>query len=76
MLFVEGAKTRDQLAQIAAAIKTPMLVKMVPDSPDLSIDVTELGEMGYDVIIYPSFAFLAAGAAMDAGFVELHTRGA
>ena len=75
MLFVEGAKTRDQLAQIAAAVKTPMLVKMVPDSPDLSIDVTELGEMGYDVIIYPSFAFLAAGAAMDAGFVELHTRG-
>ena len=31
--------------------------------------------MGYDVIIYPSFAFLAAGAAMDAGFVELRTKG-
>jgi 2-methylisocitrate lyase-like PEP mutase family enzyme len=75
MLFVEGAKTRDQLVQIADSVEAPLLVKMVPDSPTLSTSTEELGRLGYDVVIHPSLAFLAAAAAMESGLSELRNKG-
>jgi 2-methylisocitrate lyase-like PEP mutase family enzyme len=75
MLFVEGAETEEQLAQIADSIEAPLLVKMIPETAALSISTMQLGALGYDVVIYPTLPFLAAAAAMQAGLAELRTKG-
>lgn len=75
MLFVEGAETKEQLAQIADSIEAPLLVKMIPETAAPSISTMQLGALGYDVVIYPTLPFLAAAAAMQAGLAELRTKG-
>ena len=75
MIFIEGAKTKHQLRKIAESVDAPLMVKMVPEFNDIDIDSNILGQLGYDIAIYPSLAFLVAGAAMQAGFRELHDTG-
>ena len=75
MIFIEGAKTKQQLTKIAKSLDAPLMVKMVPEFNGMDIDGNILRQLGYDIAIYPSLAFLVAGAAMQAGFRELHATG-
>jgi len=75
IIFIENAKDLAQMQKICREVSAPLMVKMIPDNGMAASDSKTLEDLGYSVIIYPSLGFLAAGAAMKAGFKELREQG-
>ena len=75
IIFIENAKSLSQMQKICREVSAPLMIKMTPDREMADFDSKALEDLGYSIIIYPSLGFLAAGAAIKAGFHELLQNG-
>jgi 2-methylisocitrate lyase-like PEP mutase family enzyme len=70
IVFIEGAQDAAGMRHIAGQFSVPLVAKMFPDGEIGALSSAALAEMGYQVIIYPALGFLAASAALEAGYAE------
>lgn len=72
MLFVEGLKTRAQMAQLVAHIagRKPLLHNLLRADDEVT-SAAEVEAIGYAMALFPGAAVGAAGAALDTAFAAL-----
>ncbi len=65
ILFVESPESIEEMEKIGKAFDKPMLANMVEGGRTPVLSEAELARVGYRLAIFPSAAFLAAGAAFE-----------
>lgn len=85
MLFPEGMRSADEFVQVAEALHAShgnshsggpfMLCNMTEFGQTPHITASELGEMGYDLTIFPLGLFRLAMRAVESGVAELKQEG-
>ncbi len=73
VIFVEAARTIEQLEKIPEQIKGPVLINVAPKTPTLHFKRYE--EMGYSIAIYPPISITASYAAIKNKLLELREQG-
>ncbi|MEI7784795.1 MAG: isocitrate lyase/PEP mutase family protein [Betaproteobacteria bacterium] len=75
LLFVESPESIEEMERIGKAFDLPLVANMVEGgrTPVLSRD--ELQSLGYRLAIFPAAAFLAAGAAFESIYRNIHETG-
>lgn len=61
IIFIEAARTQEEVNQIPRDIAAPTLLNIAPKTPNYSI--AEIAQMGYDIAIYPGITLTASYAA-------------
>ena len=59
-IFPEALETADEFAQFAHQVQAPLLANMTEFGKGPLLTVSELGQMGYKMVLYPLTAFRAA----------------
>lgn len=77
MLFVESPRDRDELARIGAelGIRCRLLCNMVEGGKTPLLPAAELGELGFDLVIYPGAMVRVVSFAAQAYLAELQAAG-
>jgi 2-methylisocitrate lyase-like PEP mutase family enzyme len=75
VLFVDAARTREQLAEIARRVDGPSLVNMSETGRTPALSASELQELGYRVVIFPSTQTWTIAHAVEAVCRELRRHG-
>ena len=75
LIFIESPKTLHEIKEIRKNIDKPLVFKMVPDGNLSDLGFRALESLGYNLLIYPSLAFLSAADAMQRSFQELKRNG-
>jgi 2-methylisocitrate lyase-like PEP mutase family enzyme len=76
IIFVEAPRTIEELSEIPKKIKVPCLVNMPgPASKTPAVTTSELQNMGYKIVIYPSICFEAAIHAIRQALSTLKKKG-
>jgi 2-methylisocitrate lyase-like PEP mutase family enzyme len=75
VVFVEAPTSREQLAELPRRISVPLLANMVEGGRTPLLGATELGEMGYRVVLFANTALRMAAAAVRDAMRELRTQG-
>ena len=65
LLFIESPESVDEMERIGRAFDLPLVANMVEGGRTPVLAADELQRIGYGLAIYPSAAFLAAGAAFQ-----------
>ena len=66
MIFLEAPSSREELAMVPGAVGVPTMANMVEGGRTPILPASELGEMGYGVVIYPNaITRTVARAAID-----------
>jgi 2-methylisocitrate lyase-like PEP mutase family enzyme len=73
VIFVEAARTIEQLEKIPKLINGPVLINIAPKTPTLHFKKYE--EMGYSIAIYPPISLTASYAAIKNKLFELKEKG-
>jgi 2-methylisocitrate lyase-like PEP mutase family enzyme len=73
--FVEAPTTREELAMIPQRVGGPLLVNIVEGAKTPPLSVAELGEMGFDIVLYANTAMRAAVVGMQRVLESLKTNG-
>jgi 2,3-dimethylmalate lyase len=72
IIFIESPETEAEMAEIARSIGKPLLANMVDGGGRTPLlPAKRLQQLGFALAIYPSLGFLAAGAALQAGYRAL-----
>jgi 2-methylisocitrate lyase-like PEP mutase family enzyme len=67
VIFVEAPRTEQEIEQIAAEVKAPLLLNLVPGGLTPELDHARLAELGYRIAIYPGAMVMAVvPAAIEA----------
>ena len=75
LIFIESPKTLQQIKEIRSNIDKPLVFKMVPDGNFSDLGFKDLESLGYNLLIYPSLAFLSAADSIQNSFQELKRNG-
>jgi methylisocitrate lyase len=74
-IFPEALETADEFARFAREVPAPLLANMTEFGKGPLLTVSELGAMGYKMILYPLTAFRAAMRAAAETLSLLHAAG-
>jgi methylisocitrate lyase len=74
-IFVEAPQSVEELREIAAAIKAPLMVNVVEGGKTPLLSVDELAAMGYKLITFSNSVSRAAGWAMQQVLREIKEKG-
>lgn len=75
VLFVDAARTREQLAEIARRVDGPSLANMSETGRTPPLSAEELQELGYRLVIFPSTQTWAIAHAVEAVCQEIRRHG-
>lgn len=75
IIFVESPESEAELQEITSAIQVPKLVNVVETGRTPYLPATQLGDIGFNVAIYPATAFLAATRAVREAMANLRKDG-
>ncbi len=75
MIFAEAVETLDDYARFASAVDVPVLANLTEFGKTPPFTVTELGDAGVAIALYPLSAFRAMNAAALAVYREIRSRG-
>jgi 2,3-dimethylmalate lyase len=76
ILFIESPESEAEMAEIGRSLGKPLLANMVDGGGRTPlVPAKRLQELGFAMAIYPSLGFLAAGAALRAGYQALRRDG-
>jgi 2-methylisocitrate lyase-like PEP mutase family enzyme len=75
VLFVDAARTREQLAEIARRVDGPSMANMSETGRTPALSADELQELGYSVVIFPSTQTWTIAHAVEAVCRELRRHG-
>jgi len=74
-IFVEAPQSVEELREIAAAVRAPLMVNMVEGGKTPMLSVSELAAMGYKLITFSNSVSRVAGWAMQQVLAEIKTNG-
>ena len=74
-IFPEALESADEFAQFANDVDAPLLANMTEFGKSPLLDDAALGQMGYQMVLYPLTAFRAAMKAAADTLAELHKSG-
>ena len=76
LVFVEGARTAEELAAVQAAVGVPQVLNRSEAGPGDDLDDETLGELGVGLVIHPVSALLAMAAAARSTYrsIAVHRR--
>ena len=75
LLFVESPESIEEMERIGRSFDLPLVANMVEGGSTPVLGAAELSRIGYGLAIYPSAAFLAAGAAIRSVYQTLRSTG-
>lgn len=75
IIFIESPETVEELQQIAAEIKTPLLANMVNGGRTPLLPAEKLAEMGFAIAIHPAIGFLSVAKALEKAYDDLRKNG-
>ena len=75
LLFIESPESVAEMEKIGRTFDLPLVANMVEGGRTPVLPAEELKRIGYGLAIYPSAAFLAAGAAFKSVYNTLKTTG-
>ena len=75
LLFIESPESVEEMEKIGRAFDLPLVANMVEGGRTPVLPADELQRIGYGLAIYPSAAFLAAGAAFQSVYTTIRERG-
>lgn len=75
LVFVEAPTSRELLAELPSRVRAPLVANMVEGGRTPMCDLTELGEMGYRVVLYANAALRASVRAMHQALATLRADG-
>lgn len=73
VLFIEAPENEAELEQIGGSFDVPLLVNIVEGGRTPVLSAQRLQELGFQIAIFPATGFLAAAAALDSAYRELHS---
>jgi 2-methylisocitrate lyase-like PEP mutase family enzyme len=73
--FVEAITTREEIALIPQRVSGPLLVNIVEGAKTPPLSLAELGDMGFNVVLYANTAMRAAVVGMQRVLGSLKTNG-
>lgn len=65
MIFPEALETVEEFRQFAKEVPVPLLANMTEFGKSPNLDVQQLGELGYRVVLFPLTAFRSAMKAAE-----------
>lgn len=68
IIFVESPETVEEMQQICNAIEKPKIINSVDGGSTPVIPLEQMQSIGYNMAIFPSTGFLAAGAALQSAY--------
>lgn len=74
-IFPEALETADEFARFAREVPAPLLANMTEFGKGPLLSATDLGAMGYQLILYPLTAFRVAMKAAEKALTVLRTTG-
>ncbi len=74
-IFPEALQTREEFRDFAREVKVPLLANMTEFGKSPSLNVQELGELGYRMVIFPQSAFRVSMKTTDEFFRALKAAG-
>jgi 2-methylisocitrate lyase-like PEP mutase family enzyme len=74
VIFVEAPRTEQEIEQIAAEVKAPLLLNLVPGGLTPELDHARLAELGYRIAIYPGAMVMAVVPAAIEALSKLRGR--
>jgi methylisocitrate lyase len=74
-VFPEALETADEFARFAREVPAPLLANMTEFGRGPLLTVSELGGMGYKLVLYPLTAFRSAMKAAAETLIQLHHAG-
>lgn len=75
VLFIESPESIEEMERIGRTFDVPLIANMVEGGRTPLLDAASLRSLGYRMAIFPALGFLAAGAALEAAYSRLKTRG-
>ena len=75
VLFVEGPRSRDELAEIGRRLPPPLAVNLIEGARTPICSLEELAEMGFFSVGFVLSGLYAAARALERTFLELRARG-
>ncbi|GAA4530679.1 isocitrate lyase/PEP mutase family protein [Chelativorans composti] len=75
IIFIESPETVEELQQIAAEIKAPLLANMVNGGRTPLLPAEKLAEMGFAIAIHPAIGFLSVAKALEKAYDDLRKNG-
>jgi 2-methylisocitrate lyase-like PEP mutase family enzyme len=75
VIFVEAPRSEAEIEQIAAEVKAPLLLNLVPGGLTPELDHARLAELGYRIAIYPGAMVMAVVPAAIEALSALRGRG-
>ena len=74
-IFPEALESADEFARFAKAVSGPLLANITEFGKSPILGVTELGNLGYTMILFPLTAFRAAMRAAEETLKDLYQKG-
>jgi 2,3-dimethylmalate lyase len=75
ILFIESPESIDEMRTIGRTVDRPLVANMVEGGRTPIVDAKILTELGYSIVIFPAFGFLAAGEALRSAYGYLKEHG-
>jgi 2-methylisocitrate lyase-like PEP mutase family enzyme len=75
ILFIESPESVEEMAKICSTFDSPLVANMVEGGSTPVLSAAELEELGYTLVIFPTAAFLAMGAAVRSVYEHLLSEG-
>lgn len=75
LIFTEALYSPADFAQFRAAVDTPLLANMTEFGKSKLLNATQLGDIGYNVVIFPVTTLRLAMYAVESGLREIADRG-
>ena len=75
VVFVEAPESVDEMIEICREIDGPLMANMVNGGKTPLLSAEELKDLGYQIVIFPGTAFLAAGNAVQSVYQHLKATG-
>ncbi len=76
VVFVEAPESVEELRRIGAEVPGPLMANMVEGGRTPVLELAELGELGFEWVVYPLTGLLAASRALERAFADLASSGA
>ncbi len=75
VVFVEAPESVDEMIEICREIDGPLMANMVNGGKTPLLSAEELKDLGYQIVIFPGTALLAAGSAVQSVYQHLKATG-
>jgi 2-methylisocitrate lyase-like PEP mutase family enzyme len=75
LLFIESPESIEEMEKIGNAFDLPLVANMVEGGRSPVLSKVELERIGYRLAIFPTTAFLAAGAAFESVYTHMKAHG-